>query len=88
MGEGVGWVRFAGNISRVYGERVVELVKEGMNPAENPIDGLVFASVILPSFDDSLVVAVHPKMSARTSKPRDVPNQEFETNGFGPSNVS
>ena len=67
---------------------MVELLKEGMNPAENPIDGLAFASVILPFFNDSLVVAVHPKMSARTSKPQDIPDQEFETNGLGPSNVS
>ena len=87
-GKRVCWVVFTGNISRVYGESVVGLIKEGVDPAEYSINWFVFAPKVFPSFDDSLVVAVHPKMSARTDKPRDVPDQEFETNSFSPADVS
>ena len=67
---------------------MVELLEEGMNPAENEVCGLVFASEVPPSLNDPFVISVYFKASARASKPGDCPNEELETNGLCPSNVS
>jgi hypothetical protein len=72
----------------VYGEGVIELVEKGVDSTEYSVGGFALAPVISPCFDDSNVVAVHPKMSASTSKPWDGPDEELKPNSFGSANVS
>lgn len=44
-------------------------LKEVVNALEHSVNRDAFASMISPSFDHSLVVAVDPKVSARTDRP-------------------
>ena len=50
---------------------MVELLKEGMNPSEDMVRRLVFASEVPPSFDNSLVVPEDLKVTANARKPGD-----------------
>jgi hypothetical protein len=72
----------------VEGEGVLELLKKGVNPAKHSVCGFVFAPEIPPALNDSLVIAVYLKVSARASKPGDCPDEELEANRFCPSDVS
>jgi hypothetical protein len=67
---------------------VVKLFKKGMDSAEDLVSRSVFAPKIPPAFDDSFVIAVYLKVSARAFKPGDHPDEEFKANGFGPADVS
>ena len=70
------------------GEGVIELLKEGKDLVKYLVCGSIPAPEIPPTFNNSLVVTVDPKVSARASNPGDHPNEEFKANGFCPSNVS
>lgn len=67
---------------------MVELLKEGMNSSKDEVCGLVLASEIPPSLDDSFVIAVDFKASARASKPGDCPDEELKPDGFCSTNVA
>jgi hypothetical protein len=69
-------------------EGVVELIEEGKDPLKDVVCGSIFTPKIPPAFDNSFVVAVYLKVSARTSNPWDCPDEEFKANGLGPSDVS
>ena len=45
------------------------LVEDGVDLSEYSVDWLIFASMVMPRFNNSLIVVVHPKMSARTDRP-------------------
>jgi len=66
---------------------VIEAFEEGVNPAEYVVDGSTFAPVVPPSLDHSLVVAVNPKVSARTNKPGEGSNKQFKADRLCPSDV-
>jgi len=51
---------------------VIEAFEEGMDLAEYIVNGFNFAPVVPPSLNHSLVVAINPKVSARTDKPGEV----------------
>ena len=59
-----------------------------MDAMKDSIGGSVLASEIFPAFNDSDIVTVDFKASVSTSKPRDCPDKELETDGLSPSDVS
>jgi hypothetical protein len=67
---------------------VIELFEEGVYSTEDEVGGLVFASEVPPSLDDSFVITVYLKTSARASKPGDCTDEKFETDGLGPTDVT
>jgi hypothetical protein len=67
---------------------VVELLKKGMDPSENEVRGLVLTSEVPPTLDDALVIAVDLKASDSASNPGDRLDEEFKTDGLGPTDVS
>ena len=67
---------------------MVELIEEGKKSTEDEVCGSIFASKVPPAFNDSFVIAVSLKVSARASNPGDSPDEELETYGFSPSDVS
>jgi hypothetical protein len=67
---------------------VIKLLEEGMDSTEDLVSRSVFAPKIPPAFDDSFVIAVYLKVSARAFKPADRPDEEFKADGFSPADVS
>ena len=67
---------------------MIELLEEGVYPAEDEVSGFASAPEIPPTFDDSFVVPEDLKTSARTSNPGDHPDEEFEAECFCPTDVT
>jgi hypothetical protein len=54
---------------------------------EDVVDGSTAAPSIPPTFDHSFVVAVYGEMPLQLFVIREVSNQAFESEGFGPTDI-